>query len=384
MIPNLVSLKIACTPVVFAAGALVFGLLTPLGSRSALADPAPIKYDMPTQLAKISMPSKPYALAWSANGAYLAGGTSFSDPSEIFVVEVAKASIIATLNVSGWVQAMAFSPDGKWLTVGTSLPEFKGPAPGELAIFDVPAFTKKFTAKTSGTEKSFSDLAWAPDGRALYAIDHELPIVEDGKIRRWVMPAFTEQPAIKIPRSGTYYPLAVSPDGATLAIINGSIRLFDIATGKERNSYKVARTYQRLGFSADGKAIAVFDTSMSWFDTASGKPAKPNPARVAIQPVGLSGDLSRFAISPDGRKHVQATAEYPKFIFQGMGEPKNKYGAFVRVTDNATGKTLTWRVGQANGMGDQPVVAFAPDGTKLAGTARLPGGESLLIWAVPK
>jgi hypothetical protein len=64
-----------------------------------------------------------------------------------------------------------------------------------------------------------------------------------------------------------------------------------------------------------------------------------------------------------------------------------EFGAFVKVTEIATGKTQTWRVSQSQ---IEPAVAFSPDGTKLAGavsraiTQSQPSGASILIWAVPK
>jgi len=44
-------------------------------------------------------------------------------------------------------------------------------APVELVVFDVPAFTARFTAKAGGTKTGFIGLAWAPNSKALYAIE---------------------------------------------------------------------------------------------------------------------------------------------------------------------------------------------------------------------
>src|SRR5207249_463677 len=107
------------------------------------------------------------------------------------------------------------------------------------------------------------------------------------QIRRWAVPAFTEQPAIRTPQSGRYEALAVSPDGNTLAVgdSHGALRLFDPTSGTERTSFKMVWGIGRLGFAPDGKTVAVFGTNgISWLDAVTGKPAKPNPARVAIKP----------------------------------------------------------------------------------------------------
>ena len=58
--------------------------------------------------------------------------------------------------------------------------------------------------------------------------------------------------------------------------------------------------------------------------------------------------------------------------------------ACIRVTESATERTWTWRVGEAQGGGDEAAVAFFLDGTKLAGAVKVQEGGSILIWAVPK
>jgi WD40 repeat protein len=340
------------------------------------------------------VPSQPFTLAWSADGTYLAAGTYYSnnDNCEVFVVDVAKASVKSTLKVIGWVQTLAFSPDGKWLAVGTS-PSLKADAAAaNLIVYDVPAFTAKLTVKASKPKDGFLELAWAADGKALCAIDGPARSPSAKKVRRWEVPAFTEKSAISTPQTGHYTALAVSPDNRTLAVGDEPsaatqrwVRLFDMTSGAEKSSFKADKPLDRLGFTPDGKALGInSSTFLSWWDVTTGQPTKPNPARFAIQPAGLHDEPYNNSISPDGSKHAHGTAEYPKFIGQGIGEPKNKYGAFVRVTDLGTEKKLTWRVGDAGGTTDSPVVAFSPDGKKLAATVKQTKGESLVIWAVPK
>jgi hypothetical protein len=41
-------------------------------------------------------------------------------------------------------------------------------------------------------------------------------------------------------------------------------------------------------------------------------------------------------------------------------------------------------VGEASGISDTPVLALSADGKKLAGTARLAGGQAIVIWSMPK
>jgi WD40 repeat protein len=359
--------------IVLAAWTLVIGLLAPLGRQSSAADPPQVKFDTPTPLAKVAIPPIVLysTLAWSADGTYLAAGP--------FVVDIAKKSVATTLKVSAVPEVLAFSPDGKWLAVGSNQTQDDRASPTELVVFDIPAFTRKFTAKASKAKKDVIDLAWSADGKSLFAIEGSIWDKEQHHVRRWAIPAFTEQPAIRTPQSGKYSALAVSPDGNTLAVGDGYdvLRLFDPRSGAERTSFQLIWTIGRLGFAPDGKTIAVFDTDkISWVDATTGKAAKPNPARVAIQPTSLYR-RPHVAVSPDGSKHVEAGGRLP-LIFDKV--PKNEQGLLVRITDSATGKTWNWRFGE----GGEAMVTFSPDGTKLAGVVRQSGSMWLMIWAVPK
>jgi hypothetical protein len=158
----------------------VFGLLALWGVWSFLmtsqSSRVAVSLDTPTQLASASVPHRPSSLAWSADGSYVAAGTwgratGEIGPGEVFVVDVAKASVLTTLKGKSWVEGLAFSPDGKWLAVASrpSIPQ--GEASAELVVFDVPAFTARFTAKVGATENGFTDIAWAADSKSLHALE---------------------------------------------------------------------------------------------------------------------------------------------------------------------------------------------------------------------
>jgi WD40 repeat protein len=354
------------------------------------------------------VPHHPTALVWSADGVYIAGGAwgwsapgKKLGPSEIYVIDVGRAAVTITLKVTASFTGpgLAFSPDGKWLAVGTPAwalgagDPLQPDEPGELAIFDVPAFTRKFTAKPSGAKVGFNDITWSADGKALYVVEGSASYGRDeekSQVRRWAMPAFTEQPVIRAPESGRYSALAVSADGETLAVVEnrGLLRLFDLPKGTERTFFPSGKSGAlgwRLVFAADGKAIALFEEGRPyWFDTATGKPAEPKAARVAIQPAGLSDQwCSKFAISPDFSRQIWGDEHHPGLGI-GIGGSSIHDGAFIDIKDSATGKAWKWRVGVAKDTGDMPAVAISPDGTKLAGAARQPDGEAIMIWEMPK
>jgi WD40 repeat protein len=356
---------------------------------------------MPVQLADVALPGEPNVLAWSGDGAYLAVGIEgIARDKNVFVVDVANASILAQLGVRPSVHGLAFSPDTKWLAVAGTRPyNPPGLAPAELVVFDMPTFTAKFRAqqKRAFTGGGFKDLAWAPGGEALYAIDDPGP-QDEAAVRRWTMPAFTEQPTI--PQTGRdYSALAVSPDGRTVAVADGRIiRLFDTASGAQRSSFKEEISSYRLGFSPDGKALGAWGaagdhTHRSWYDVVTGREGVLTTAEGLVAMNSLDPKLFTFAIQPAGIStlYPRYVVFSPDFSMAAWGEeyspgadgprPGAQYGAFIHI--GTVPRHLTWRVGDSRGFTDAPAVAFSPDGTKLAATIKQPSG-SLLILAVPE
>ena len=184
-----------------------------------------MKLDRPTELTKVKVPHGPNSLTWSVDDTYLAAGAwgwqpvgEKAETSEIMVVDVGRGSVKATLTASADVNCLAFSPDGKWLAVGTSVSKYTGDARAEVVVFDVPAFSRKFTGKPGGTKAGFIDMAWSADGKTLCAIEGSDAVNEKNQIRRWAVPAFTEGAAIRTPQVGKFQSLAVSPDGETIAV----------------------------------------------------------------------------------------------------------------------------------------------------------------------
>jgi WD40 repeat protein len=384
--------------VILGMGLCVYLLVQAVGN--VISGPPPIAFDQLTGVVQVSTPAQPNSIAWSPDGAFIAGGTWDSPPftgtigssGDVYVVDVAQAKVLPTLKQKTWVRGVAFSPDGKWLAVATAYLAI-GAKPAELVVYDVPAFTPRFQGKAEGPG-GFVDLAWAADNRTLWALDSFGDAMQKAVVRSWAVPEFEERPAIRTPQAYQFEAIAVSPDGKTLAVadktdIGGArlVRLFDTETGQERSSFEAKSSQTlapRLAFTPDGKSVAVDEISsgLTWWDAATGRPAEPEPARFAATLPGLSHRESQHALSPDGTRSVESYKKQPRAMFEGLGGPPNQFGIFVKLTDLASAKTWTWRLGDT--FGSEPAVAFSPDGKKLAATVGNPSGGTVVIWDVPK
>src|SRR5262245_48842647 len=142
--------------------------------------------------------------------------------------------------------------------------------------------------------------------------------------------------------SGPVIGVAWAPDGKTLASCgnDGTVQLWDAATGTSQWKTSVAQYAFALAWSPDGGRIAAggSDGTVSLLDSASG--------RVASKLTGQSGAIEGVAWSPDGKRVVAGS--------QG--------GAAV-VYDAASGHTLVTYKEHTDSV---ERVAWSPDGTRIA------------------
>ncbi len=260
------------------------------------------------------------------------------------------------------VRALAFSPDGQRLAVA----EWEEPNQGAVSMWQVTSgkLLSVFQAKDAVMSVAFS-----PDGQTL-AVAGADPIVHlcDGTTLK-----------IKMLLRGHGHPVyavAFSPYGKTLAsaggVLNwdkndiqpGEVKLWDLASRKERLSKRLPDVASALAFSPSGNLLATgcFDHSGRLLHPRTGK---------ELQLQALFGHKS----------FVFAVAFHP----DGNTLASGSHDETVKLWEVASGKELATLHGH---LGMVTSVAFSPDGRLLAtgsGTTRFGSSEKgraeVKIWA---
>jgi WD40 repeat protein len=286
----------------------------------------------------------------------------------------AAANLALRGGVEGEARILAFSPDGKTLAAGGS---------NTIRMWDTA--TGKEQALAGGHRGPLSVVGVSRDGKTL------LSRGADRIVRCWDLADGRESSQFEEP-SGTLS-VAFSPDGHLVALgtANGTIGLFDAATGKAKGKLKGhVNGTASLVFAPDGKTLAshgTVDNAIRIHDVARETELRQIPLQeenaampgniVIGGPVGRGG--LRLTFSPDGQTVI---AEVPASAAQlmnaaGVMAGAGAAGTLVRMWDVATGKEVRkFALPAQHGVGS---VALSPDGRILA-TENADGTVSL--WEV--
>jgi WD40 repeat protein len=193
----------------------------------------------------------------------------------------------------GTVYAAVLSPDGQRLALGSSLGTW---------IYD--AHTLEPLQLLQGHDNRVSAVAWAPDGRQLASASW------DGTIRLWDV-ATGEQLGM-ISTDGQLLSLAWSPDGTTLASTTwGSpIELWDPTTGQNVGELAGNEgSISRLAWSPDGTRLVASDetsemATLRLWDMTAG--VADTAAATAVLPLGIDGGIANFTWSADSSRFISS------------------------------------------------------------------------------
>jgi WD40 repeat protein len=208
----------------------------------------------------------------------------------------------------GEIAALAFSPDGKHLAVGTVVRQSGKREPGLVKLWEVAAGKEK--AKLEWPNDGISALTFSGDGKTLIAAygtrDKDLPRYLSAEIKLWDLDQNKEKATLKTTCQGIYA-LALSADGKTLAAAGWTeekkevaapvLVLFDLPEGKERSTIKgmppdtgmhpvvFLPGSQNLLWASDGKGLLLIEDGG----------AKKGAFQEKV------GHVYSLALSPDGK-----------------------------------------------------------------------------------
>ncbi len=326
------------------------------------------------------LPSAPLAMAWSPDGRRLAVGTN--DAVSIRDRDLGFHEIVRLEGHPGAVDHLAFSPDDNWLIVT---------AAGEARLWSLAS--RSAVARFGGEKERLSGAAFSPDG-ARVALGSD-----DGSVKVFRVPtARLEQ---TLAGRSTVTSLAFSLDGSTLAVggadntvrvwtadANGKLRVSNTLLGSRPKAHGVPHPVPNgavfsVAFSPDGKTLASAGTEVRLWSVKEGGLSKILDGEGVFQSVAFSPDGARVAASaPElGSGRAQVWDAATGAVATKLAEPSCRDGmAFspegallaclgpmwsVVIADAATGAKMTkldWR--QPSNQG--PVVELSGDGKTVA------------------
>jgi WD40 repeat protein len=245
-----------------------------------LVAPAPVPEGGRMRLVRGEPGAKVLALAFAPDGQSIA--TVHTD-RRVLLRQVDDPLTIRSLDFPGLPKALAFSADGRFLAVGGIEPDIrwfdlKTPEPGRCLGMPI---------------RCVRALAFSPDGQTLAAtseLHHDIVLWEPGAGReRSVLRGF----------SSPVHRIVFSPDGKSLAsgaITDNAILIWDLATGRVRLRLEVTSgPVLSLAFSPAGTLLASsgpFEHRVGVWDLRSG--------RLERTIAGHSYATNSVAFSPDG------------------------------------------------------------------------------------
>jgi WD40 repeat protein len=212
---------------------------------------------------------------------------------ELHLVDLATSEVVgATLRApEGALTRVSFSPDGRYVAaLAYNDLTGSGEAPGIAFVWDVAQGGEPIVQYPFSAPNLQRDIAFLPDSQRILVAGTEGTAIVD---------IATGSRVGQI--DGAHAPIALSPDGRTLAAAldpnrGVTIGLFDVTSGQQRSAVFAGHGEQivRLAFSPDGTTLAsgADDRMVMLWDVASGQ-------RRAVY-AGHAAGVNDVAFSPDG------------------------------------------------------------------------------------
>ena len=224
------------------------------------------------------------------------------------------------------VNAVAFSPDGKWLASGSS----------DMTVKVWDATTGEETRVLKGHTGAVRSIAFSADGNRLASVG------SDKMVKVWDVMSGKEALTLK-GHTDQVMSVAFSPDGKRLgsASVDQTVKVWDTTTGQEMLMLKGhTSTVEGVTFSQDGNRLA----SASWDRTI--KVWNTTTGQETFTLKGHSNGVMSVAFSANGKRLASASQDQT-----------------VKVWDATTGQEMLMLKGHTDTV---MAVSFSPDGKRLA------------------
>jgi WD40 repeat protein len=222
---------------------------------------------------------------------------------------------------TAWYAPIAFSPDGKLLAWGDHVEgalteegkEENVPIRGSVKLWDVDKRKVIATLRDAAGDCDYSvdRVAFRPDGKTLAAVCNE------EKVKLWDVATGKEKARLKGNPKGTF--LAFSPDGKTIAFANhdnDTVILWDPSTGKEIASLKglpgaVKGASKYAAFNPDGTLFAA--GGGKWSTTG-----RPGAGAVKLWDVATGRERATLT----GAVKLKVSLQQLSYLHKGEGVPR--------------------------------------------------------------
>lgn len=213
---------------------------------------------------------------------------------------------------------------------------------GTAKLWDTAA--NKELGTLTGQMGPVTSVAFSPDGTTL-AVGATGPNFQGGQVRLWNPPTLNLR--ITLDQHQDLVPaVAFSPDGRTVATASydGTARLYDPFTAKERAVFQDSAAIESIALSPDGKRLAVGNhlKVVKVFDTDSRKEVLAHPPQPAL--------CKSLAYSPDGKRLAAAFRDGKVIVWNTTNDEQEEWQMAGPV--NSVNFALDSRhlaVGNANG-----------------------------------
>jgi WD40 repeat protein len=277
-------------------------------------------------------PDEVRVVAYSADGKKMATASNL----RVEIWDARAGKLLSSLITAAKTRAIAFSPDSKWLAVGTTA--------DAVAILEL-ATGKERALK--GHRGSVNTVAFSPDGGKLASGSR------DHTVKLWDIASGQELGALVGHDSGVQS-VAFSPDGRRLATgsDDNTIKLWDVAAMREIGSLKGHSGHiLSVAYSPDGRILATGseDRTIKLLDARTGQEIGSLRGHAAA--------VRSIAFSPDSKRLASG------------GEDQT-----VKLWDTLTRQELTTLSGHSDFV---YCVVFSPDGKTLATSGK---DRAVKLW----